>query len=308
MVEIYKQKRKLSLSNFKGSKYLRCPNCGKMRLKPYAYDDGTIESEILGRCQREANCSYHLKPSEYFKDKGESFNNTKSFIRPLQKQVYYLDREMCEGIAANYSGSTLLKFFNRTGLDYSDTFKKYKVGSGPGGQTVFFQNDGINFRAGKIIKYLENGHRDKSDGFPVHWMHKKMKDFDENKHELNQCFFGQHLKNESDVICLVESEKTALLCAGLFKKAVWMATGGRTQLNALKITELGAKKRLILFPDADSVVFWSEKVKAIGNCEVIDTTDLNKYCLKGADLADYLLECGQETARKTYNLINNLLF
>ena len=90
-----------------------------------------------------------------------------------------------------------------------------------------------------------------------------MKDFDENKHELNQCFFGQHLKNESDIICLVESEKTALLCAGLFKKTVWMATGGRTQLNALKIMELGAKKRLILFPDADSVVFWSDKVKSL---------------------------------------------
>ena len=76
------------------------------------------------------------------------------------------------------------------------------------GQTVFFQFDGFKFRAGKIIKYTENGHRDKSSDKPVSWVHKWTKDFDEDKQELDLCFFGLHLVDESNTICLVESEKT----------------------------------------------------------------------------------------------------
>ena len=308
MIQLYDVKRKLSLSNFKGSKYLKCPACGKMRLKPYAYEDGSIESEILGRCQREVNCNYHLKPSEYFKDRGESFFNSPTFTKPVPKEIYYLDRELCEKIALNYKSSTLLTYLNKTGINYDSIFEKYKVGAGKFGQTVFFQFDGFKFRAGKIIKYTETGHRDKSSDKPVSWVHKWTKDFDEDKQELDLCFFGLHLVDESNTICLVESEKTAVICAGLFPKAVWLATGGRTQLQAVKLNALGSNKRIILFPDTDSIVYWRDKVKSIGGCEVIDTTDLNKYCVKGADLADFLLDSGPEIARKTYNLVNNLIF
>jgi len=307
MIQIYDTTRKLSLSNFKGSNYLPCPNCGKKRLKPYAYEDGRIESEILGRCQRESNCGYHLKPSDYFKDRGEKFFNETTFTKPIPKETYFLNKEMCEKLSDNFENSTLLDFFYRTGVDYTEIFQRYKVGANRAGSTVFFQYDGLNYRTGKIINYMPNGHRDKSDPFPVHWLHKLVKDFDESKQQIKQCFFGLHLVHEKNIICIVESEKTALLCAGLFPQAVWLATGGRTQLQAVAISELGSK-RIILFPDTDSVVFWREKVKSIGRCEVVDTAQFNKYCKEGADLADYFLECGDEIARQTYIFVKNLLF
>jgi len=231
MLTILKVKTKLSLSNFKGSNYLQCPQCGKKRLKPYAYDDGRIESEILGRCQREVNCNYHLKPSEYFKDKGENFHNTREYSTPEPKETFFLDKTMCESISGNFKNSTLLTFFQRTGIDFTPIFEKYKVGASPAGATVFFQFDGAKFRDGKIIKYLENGHRDKSSGMPVTWIHKSIPEFNEKKHQIRQCFFGRHLLDGSNTVCIVESEKTAVLCSGVFKSATWMATGGRTQLN-----------------------------------------------------------------------------
>jgi len=288
MIELYEKHRLLSLSNFKG-KYLVCPACGKLRLKPYAYTDGSIESETLGRCQREANCGYHLKPADYFKNKGEDFHNRVTFKPPTPKEMYILDPKICTPVIANYRTSTLFQLLQQTGIDYTAIFERYKIGSTKHGSTIFFQFDGANFRTGKKIKYLENGHRDKSVMPPVGWLHKIQPDFDETKQELRQCFFGRHLLSDSETVCIVESEKTAIVCAGIFKNAVWMATGGRTQLSGVRLSELSQKK-VLLFPDSDSVDFWTDKVKAFGNCKVVDLKAFNVREKEGADIADYLLE------------------
>lgn len=304
MIQIFEKKRKLSLSNYKG-KYLQCPNCGKPRLKPYSYEDGRIESEILGRCQREVNCGYHLKPSEYFKDKG-GFENAVKFLPPVQKKMYILDKLVVEKFTKTYKQSTLFQFLQQTGIDFSPVFEKYKMGATKVGATVFFQFDGSVFRTGKLIKYLENGHRDKSVRPPVLWLHNKTGDFDENKQEVRQCLFGRHLIDESNVTCIVESEKTALLCAGLFPRAVWMATGGRTQLSGLALAEL-SRKKVLLFPDSDSVLYWQEKTRTFGNCEVIDTTEFNRDKKQGADIADYILEGAREDREMVFKLINQCI-
>lgn len=292
----------MSLSNFKGSKYLRCPSCGKTRIKPYAYEDGTIESEVLGRCQREGNCGYHLKPAEYFKDKEGSFRNTPTFSQHKQLETYTINTDLARKFSSNYRNSTLFQHLQKTGLDFSQTFEKYFVGSTRDGSTIFFQYDGVKFRAGKIIKYV-NGHRDKSSGLPCTWFHKKMKDLNEETHELRQCFFGRHLINESETICIVESEKTALICATIFG-GVWLATGGRTQ-NLTNLSEL-SKKRVIIFPDDDSVEYWQTKIKTFQNCELYDLSRFNILQKKGADLADLLMEMGEEVKRSVYLYVVNI--
>ena len=305
MIHIIEKHRKLSLSNYRG-KYLQCPNCGKMRLKPYAYDGGIIENERLGRCQREVNCGYHLKPAEYFHDKGESFQNTCTYSEPVRKDMFTLDKGFCARYYENYFESTLFNFFQCTGVDFTDVFKTYFVGATRSGATVFFQNDGVIFRAGKVIKYLENGHRDKSVRPPVLWLHKKVDGFDEEKYEIRQCFFGRHLLDNSEVVCLVESEKTAILCAGLFPDAVWMATGGRTQLSGVGLSELSQKK-VISFPDADSVRYWSDKLRTYGSFEVCDLSEFNVAKKDGADIADYILECSEAVRASVYMKINDLV-
>lgn len=305
MLEFTETKLKLSLSNFRG-KCLQCPNCGKLRLKPYAYADGRIESEKLGRCQREVNCGYHLKPSEYFRDKGESFSNTKTFSEYRQKKMFALEKSFIDKYISGVENSTLLQFMQMTGIDYLPVFKNYLIGATRSGATVFPQFDGVSFRTAKVIKYLENGHRDKSVRPPVFWLHKKVDSFDEQEYEIRQCFFGRHLLDDSNVICIVESEKTALLCAGLFPGAVWMATGGRTQLSGFGISEL-SRKKVLLFPDSDSVVYWREKTRTFGNCEIIDLSKFNAEKKEGADVADYFLEGSSETRSELYLKISGLI-
>jgi len=307
MIIILKAKSKLSLSNFKGSHYLTCPSCGKKRLKLYCYEDGKELHESVGRCQRESNCGYHLKPAEYFKDKGEKYVNSMEFVKPIPKLIYSLNRAMCEKIASNFKKSTLLTFLAQTGIDYSPIFERYKVGSSPNGSTVFFQFDGVKFRAGKIIKYLPDGHRDKSDGMPIAWIHKAIPDFDEKTHEIQQCFFGMHLLNKDKIVCVVESEKTAVICSGVFPSAVWMATGGRTQLNEYGLTQLSKVKKVLLFPDDDSIELWSKKTKAFGNCKIVDLSEFNDNKKKGADLADYLLNGSNSVVSGVINKVSKLL-
>ena len=47
---------------------------------------------------------------------------------------------------------------------------------------------------------------------------------------LTQCLFGEHLLKQypKKVVALVESEKTAVICAGLMPRFLWLATGGKS--------------------------------------------------------------------------------
>jgi hypothetical protein len=304
MITIYNRNSDLSLSNFKGSKYYVCPSCGKPKLKLYCYEDGRPESEILGRCQREANCGYHLKPKEYFRDRGQTYTPTATFTKAKELLTYSIDPTIIEKLASNYKNGTLFQFLQRTGLDFSASFERYKVGATRTGATVFPQFDGLKYRAGKIINYLSDGHRDKS-GLPAEWIHKKLNDLNPETHKLRQVFFGHHLIAEAQKVCIVESEKTALICATVFG-GVWLATGGRTQLQPEKLAQLVGKD-VFLFPDSDSVDYWREKTKSFGNCQIFDLSKFNEAQKKGADLADYLLEMGAEVQKQVYKTVINII-
>lgn len=54
----------------KGSRKELCPSCGKRSFKPYVDEDGQILSDIVGRCDREHKCRYHLAPSQYLRERG----------------------------------------------------------------------------------------------------------------------------------------------------------------------------------------------------------------------------------------------
>ena len=275
-------------------------------MKPYAYESGGIESETIGRCQREVNCGYHLKPKDYFSSIGDMVNNQVTFTPLISRHMYVLPKKMAEKCLSNTEKSTLLIFLNKTGIDFSDIFKKYHVGSTISGQTVFLQFDGAVYRTGKIIKYLENGRRDKSVGLPAFWLHKKDPDYNDETQELRQCLFGRHLLDKAELICIVESEKTALICSGVFnqKNVEWMATGGRTQLSGIALSEM-AKKKVLLFPDDDSILYWSDRVRAFPNCEVVDTSIFNSQRIKGADLADYILSTDDSLRNRLFSFVKN---
>ena len=151
--------------------------------------------------------------------------------------------------------------------------RNYGVGHARQGHTIFWQIDeNAQVRTGKLMLYKPDGHRDKDTKGNFHWVHNMLNQagkIDLEKCDYSTTFFGMHLLSicPQAQINLVESEKTALLCAtywGDMQHNIWMATGGMTflQRDRLKpIIEQG--RRVVLFPDKDGVEKWREQCRLI---------------------------------------------
>lgn len=300
-IKLKTYEREISLQYWKGSRYLECPNCHKMKLKPYCTPDGIpVDPTIYGRCQREVKCGYNHYPDK------------KAEIRVVEvkpRTRYILPSPMVEAVVGKFDKSNLFRFFQKRGkIDFSPIFERYKVGGTDNtSQSIFFQYDGRRYLCGKVMDYLPNGHRDKTR-FGT-WMHKWDKTgYNPDTMDLGHCFFGQHLltaDNKDRPVAVVESEKTALFCAGVFPDTIWLATGGRSNLNAERLASL-INRKVLLFPDTDSVEYWDGKVRTFGNCKIVDVRRFNKRGDKGADLADLLLEHPFETRKETYNFLKDV--
>ena len=169
--------------------------------------------------------------------------------------------------------------------------------------TVFYQIDiQGRVRAGKIIRYNpETGHRIKDDTsrIPVDWVHTRLKKSGHlaQNWTLNQCLFGEHLlpQRPDAIVCLVEAEKTAVICSGFLPDFVWVATGGKGQLGDRLDSLYG--RRVIAFPDVDAYQEWTQKLKerpwlSILVSDYLETTATEDERNAGADIADRLIAYG----------------
>ncbi len=169
------------------------------------------------------------------------------------------------------------------------------------GANIFWQIDiEGRVRSGKIMLYNpETGGRDRVNG-PT-WTHKaeRMQDF-----VLSQCFFGEHLlkKRPTAPICIVESEKTAIVAAAYLPENIWLAAGGKDGLNISKFEMLKGRK-IVLWPDASlpkdgktAFQLWSDKAAELQKAgysvtvsNLIERLATSDERANGYDLADYLL-------------------
>ena len=120
-------------------------------------------------------------------------------------------------------------------------------------------------RTGKVMKYdPETGHRIKDPDVlsRITWVHSLMRQAGQlpPTWNLTQCLFGEHLLKEQPEkpVALVESEKTAVICAGLMPKYVWLATGGKSCVNDRLLVL--AHRKVVAFPDVDGYQEWTEKL------------------------------------------------
>ena len=197
----------------------------------------------------------------------------------------------------------------------------YGIGTDKLGRTIFWQIDeNVKVRSGKQMAYKSNGHRDKNK-HPM-WVHNAVKTvYPENEYEYVGCLFGLHLaatfKNAE--ICLVESEKTALICSAFWpmEEKVWIATGGLRNVNVAKLFYLLKNKRkIIAYPDHDGYKTWADKMKEVSD-DIRVSDFVEKYYKEGvdaktADIADILVRVLQEnpnpnqiTAEQLYNVLIN---
>ena len=305
-----------------------CPAChDKYSFTRYLNGDtGGIIHPSVGRCDHESGCGYHYSPKQYFEDNPQlsefpdTIKNGKGTARVKQNYPKFTQRvEEKEpgripkqyiiqllGYDSNFVAFLCL-IFDRYTLE-SPTIERlmsdYYLGCTKDKSVIFWQLDGKRIRTGKIMQYNpETGKRVKNATGAIDWVHAKLKrdkilpdDFN-----LVQCLFGEHLLNRypDKVVALVESEKSALIGAGMFPEYLWLATGGRSQLSTDKLRVLKGRT-IIMFPDTDTdgktYTLWKEKageLQAMG-CTVTVSDLLERTAsvedkANGLDIADWVI-------------------
>ena len=195
------------------------------------------------------------------------------------------------------------------------TLWMYCVGGWKDGRVVFWQIDhnGIP-RAAKLMKYLADGHRDKTQH--PGWIYNQdgcRQQLEPDKHTILKPLFGSHLLNRypQAVINIVESEKTAIIMAnyyGDFDSQIWLACGGLKHLQLDSLQPLIDQGRTIwLWPDKDGREAWQEVCDKLGydHCRVythfFDTcwtpADGDKADI--ADIAIRMMTTGEKPRKNT---------
>ena len=195
------------------------------------------------------------------------------------------------------------------------TLWMYCVGGWRDGRVVFWQIDhqGIP-RAAKLMKYLPDGHRDKTQH--PGWIYNQegvRQRLEPDKHEIIKPLFGSHLLNRypQAVINIVESEKTAIIMANYyddFDSQIWLACGGLKFLQLDSLQPLIDQGRTIwLWPDKDGRDDWQEVCDKLGydKCRVythfFDTcwTEADGMKADVADIAIRMMTTGEGPRKDT---------
>ena len=142
----------------------------------------------------------------------------------------------------------------------------YCVGGWKDGRVCFWYIDEQGRpRGGKLMRYGPDGKRIKTEN--PGWMHWQRDEHnqplaDNRKYSYRPTLFGLHLTKRfpGAIIHLVESEKTALICAAHYgnpDKNLWLACGGLKFLKPESMIPLFEQERTIyLWPDKDGLEAW----------------------------------------------------
>ena len=170
-------------------------------------------------------------------------------MRPMWQRRHSTDSAFCKAlVACGYM----------TEEQMLRAAQRYRLGRSRDGGVIFWQIDEHDvLRDGKIMYYHEDCHRD-HDRKPT-WVSYLLKRSGQLPEEFKSehCLFGLHLisekcrvKSEKFAAAVVESEKTAVIMSEVKPEYIWLATGGKTELNVAKLKPLAGRK-VILFPDTD---------------------------------------------------------
>jgi hypothetical protein len=295
-----------------------CPQCHDKHSFTY-YLDGTgqVIDKAVGKCNHENSCGYHYTPKEYYADNPQrksdftlpAVSRTPQHSEPPKEPGRIPKEHIINSLSYDSDFVAFLcSIFDLDTLE-SPTIVRlmndYYLGATKDKSVIFWQIDGNKrIRTGKIMQYdPETGKRIKNASGAIDWIHARLKKDGTLPDNFNlvQCLFGEHLlKRYSDkVVALVESEKSALIGAGIWPQYVWLATGGKSQLSTDKLRVLSGRT-VVMFPDTDTdgktYALWCEKgqeLEAVG-CKVMVSETLEKNATQadkevGIDIADWLV-------------------
>lgn len=232
-----------------------------------------------GICDHANKCSYHNKPSEQTPDiKKELYsmvNNTLPETEPIQQKKISVPSEEQLSILNNH-GSVFHSFCtDKLGIT-KEHLQCWNVGTDSKGNTAFVLQD----ITGKHIniKFMEYVLADNNCKRHEHKNPYYLK-AQETEH-YKKCLYGEHLINKDNITCVVESEKTAVICAFIYPQYNWVATGGN---NGVKVETLSVLKDLQVYYLADN--------DTAGNNNSI----LTKLQLSGIDFKKVFFETAKES-------------
>ncbi|WP_425420137.1 DUF6371 domain-containing protein [Phaeodactylibacter xiamenensis] len=327
------------LEPYKGSRTRhRCPGCGKPREFTRYINTltGQHVAEHVGKCNRENKCGYHYKPRQYFLDNPteetrawlQSDQHLKTYTPPPPPPPVdyipprYLERTR-QQFARNNFYRFLVKLFGEAeaarlaDLYKLGTSKKFKNHNGYAALFWMIDKDG-NIRRAKAMAYNpETGKRIKApvnavkvwgkngyynchkDRNPVADISKQI--LGKDNANTKACFFGEHLLSAapSAPVAIVESEKTAVIMAGVYPDCLWLATGGKNgaRWTAQEVYQALEGRNVVLYPDLDSTEDWADRAKILAAaCESVEVSTYLRDNTppedhrEGYDLADYFIK------------------
>ena len=286
-----------------------CPACERPRcFTLYIDDNGNALHPTVGRCDHESSCAYHYTPRQYFHDHPEhhyhperSEGSFTRHTRPDRASPGIIPQNLIPPPSATNHLITFLKtMIPSSAIDR--IIADYRLASTPDQAIIFLQIDQDNqCRTGKIMQYNPaTGHRIKDPNKPgrINWLHsilKRRKQLPPDW-QLTQCLFGEHLlpQHQDKTIALVESEKTAIICAALMPQYLWLATGGKSGLTSERLSSLKGRK-IIVFPDIDAFKDWQQKIFTFPHLDIRISRLLEDNATPAdraahIDLADWILK------------------
>jgi len=278
-----------------------CPHCGRKKCFVRYVDtlDGfRYVADDVGKCDHQHSCGYHYRPGEYYRDNQwarDTAVRTESRCSPAPLPPFqplswdYVTR-------SRSPKSTFWQWFAtdltaRLGVSPEQirrVYDDYLIGATRQGNVIFWQIDHHGqVHGGHIMAYRPDGHRDGFNG----WTHIPLirQGVLASDWQLCQCFFGQHLlcRRPQARVCLVESEKTALIMAARYPDLLWLATCGSGGLNADKLECLRGRT-FTLFPDSGCLAKWQEVMHRTEGLSYTIYDQMEQYPAN-TDLADLLL-------------------
>ena len=211
-------------------------------------------------------------------------------IVEVHKELLVMPRSMVLMTAKNQQPNIFIDWFrhlpwandptNNQLSRVKETLWLYCVGGWTDGRVCFWQIDEQGRpHGGKLMRYGNDGKRDKTEN--PGWMHNQKgirEQLDLEHNEYRATLFGLHLLNRypQATINIVESEKTALICANAYghpERSLWMACGGLKFLKLERLQPLiDQGRRVWLWPDKDGVEDWKQKCEHLLSDRVSITT------------------------------------
>ena len=312
-----------------------CPECGQKECFTL-YLDGDTHQPIhhtVGICNRAVKCGYHYPPKQYFLDNptaiGTDAIGRDAIGRDAIHSVSYHQPHSLSNPSPSPNGEgpgvrslpvgTLPFSYVERSASYKSNFIRflceflteeqmkhigdnYALGATKNKEVIFWQIDTKGkVRTGKIMQYNpETGRRIKHESGAIDWVHNKLKKSGTLPEDFNlqQCFFGEHLLKiyPDATVCIVESEKSALISAAVLTDCIWLATGGLNNLTADKC-EILRGRTVILYPDLNAYDKWNEiaaRIRISIEVDISVSTMLEDIATpeakaQGLDLADFLI-------------------